>query len=215
LYEGSRVFLRYSPLVHKIFEEDLRIQKSIKRSKPMKVAIGSTNPVKVRACKKIMRKIYGNIEVIPVSVSSGVSHTPLSHEEMIEGAKNRAFYALKKTNADMAVGMEGGISETDGKFFLSGWTVVLSKNGKIGIGGGSKTELPNFIVKEVRKGKELGNVMDELIGEKDTKKKMGAVGILTKGLIDRQKSWEISLTYALAKFLRSDLFERDEQHERS
>ena len=180
----------------------------------MKVAIGSINPVKVKACEKVMEKIYGDVEIISVKAPSGVSHTPLSHEEMIEGARNRAFYALKKANADMAVGMEGGISEINGKYFLTGWVVVVDKNGKIGIGGGSKAELPSFVIEKVKKGKELGDIMDELIGEKDTKRKMGAIGIFTKGLIDRQKLWEISLIYALAKFLRPDLFERDKLHEK-
>jgi non-canonical (house-cleaning) NTP pyrophosphatase len=48
--------------------------------------------------------------------------------------------------------------------------------------------------------------MDQLVGERDTKHGKGAVGILTADLVDRQRAYEILVTYALAPFLTPQLY---------
>ncbi len=53
----------------------------------------------------------------------------------------------------------------------------------------------------VRGGKELGEAIDAHVGETNTKHGLGAVGVLTAGLIDRQRAYEALVTYALAPFL--------------
>jgi inosine/xanthosine triphosphatase len=55
---------------------------------------------------------------------------------------------------------------------------------------------------------ELGVGMDRLTGERNTKHGKGAVGILTRGLVDRQEAYEVILTYALAPFLSPELWAR-------
>jgi non-canonical (house-cleaning) NTP pyrophosphatase len=59
----------------------------------------------------------------------------------------------------------------------------------------------------IREGMELGHAMDHVIGEHDTKRRKGAVGILTGGLVDRQRAYEVLVTYAPAPFLTPELFE--------
>ena len=172
----------------------------------MKIAIGSTNPVKVKATENVMKKIYGDVEIIPVEITSGVSHTPLTDEECVKGAHHRAKEAMKNTEADLAIGMEGGIAKRVGRYFLIGWCVVVDKNGDVAIGHGGGIELPEIVVKKVLEGKELGPVMDEITGIHDVKRKMGAIGILTNGLSNRQEAWEEALTYAMAKKLKPELY---------
>lgn len=172
----------------------------------MKIAIGSKNPVKIEATKKIMKRIYKKVKITPVKVFSGVTHTPLSEEECIRGAINRAKKAIESTKADFGIGMEGGITKIFNKYFLHGWCAVIDKKGKIGLGGCNGLELPSPIVKKVIKGKELGEVMDEVTGMQDTKKKMGAVGIFTDGLTNRQEAWEQALMYAMTKWLKPKLY---------
>jgi inosine/xanthosine triphosphatase len=174
--------------------------------KEITIAIGSTNPVKIEATKNVMKKIYKKIKIVPVKVNSYVSHTPLSEKDCLKGAINRAKYAIKITKADFGIGMEGGITKKFDKYFLHGWCAVMDKKGEIGLGGCGKLELPFHVVKEVIKGKELGDVMDEITGIHNTKKKMGAVGIFTKGLTNRQKSWEQALIYAMVKWLKPELY---------
>ena len=59
----------------------------------------------------------------------------------------------------------------------------------------------------VRGGMELGHAMDRLIGAHNTKQGAGAVGILTDGLVDRQRAYEVLVSYALAPFLTPALYE--------
>jgi len=177
----------------------------------MKVVVGSTNPVKIKATENIMKRVYGeDVEIIGIEVDSGVSVTPLSDEELLKGAINRAKEAMLKTNADLSVGLEGGIVERCGKYFLTGLAVIMDKNNEISIGYGGGIELPKFVVEEVKKGKELGDVMDSISGIKDSKRKIGGIGILTKGLKTRQEAWEDTLINALAKRLSPELYKSDE-----
>jgi len=53
----------------------------------VKVAVGSTNPVKVAATAAVLRRIYGDdIDVDTVAVESGISHQPWGHAETLRGA---------------------------------------------------------------------------------------------------------------------------------
>jgi non-canonical (house-cleaning) NTP pyrophosphatase len=50
--------------------------------------------------------------------------------------------------------------------------------------------------------------MDAVTGLDDTKRDQGAVGTLTARLIDRQKAYEVPLTYALGPSLANQFWER-------
>lgn len=56
----------------------------------MKIIVASKNPIKIRAVENAMKKIYDDVEISSVDVDSSVSHTPLTDEELIEGALSRA-----------------------------------------------------------------------------------------------------------------------------
>ncbi|MBO3842125.1 MAG: inosine/xanthosine triphosphatase [Candidatus Brockarchaeota archaeon] len=178
----------------------------MRKSDRIRIAIGSKNPVKVKAVENVMRKIYGDVEIISFGVPTDVSHTPLSDEECMKGAIKRAKDAIELAKADLGVGMEGGIVKRLDRYFLTGWCVVIDKNGELAIGHGGGIELPKKIVEKVFGGEELGNVMDKILGIKETKRKMGAVGILTDGMIDRQEAWEKTLIYAMARKLKPELY---------
>ena len=66
--------------------------------------------------------------------------------------------------------------------------------------------LPRRVAQMIRDGMELGHAMDQLVGEHDTKRGKGAVGILTADLVDRQRAYEVLVTYALAPFLTPRLY---------
>jgi len=173
----------------------------------LKIAVGSTNPVKIAATKNVMKKIYGNsVEVVPIKVESGVSHTPIGEEEIVRGAKNRAIRALQAIQADIGVGMEGGIVKKFGEWFLTGWCAVVDRSGKFSLGSSVYMLLPDSVVERVLKGEELGVVFDDITGMHDTKKTIGAIGILTKRLLTRQKAWEDSLIYAMARKISPEFY---------
>jgi len=157
----------------------------------MRVVVGSTNPVKIKAVQKAMTLIFPDvkIDVAGVEVNSGVSNQPLSFEEIVLGARNRAKNAMKKVHSDFSIGLEAGIVRIP--YTLTGWIdyafcAILDKNGIITLGSSPGFEYPPIVIQRVLNEKlEIGVIMDELVNEKDVKKKQGAVGFLSKGLFDR------------------------------
>ncbi|MBL7160567.1 MAG: inosine/xanthosine triphosphatase [Candidatus Aenigmarchaeota archaeon] len=171
------------------------------------ISIGSKNPVKIEAVKNAIKKIWPDAEVQAIEVESGVSNQPTSNDEAIKGASNRAKLSLQKTNADLGIGLEGCIADTEHGMFVSSWVVVIDSNGKIGIGGGGGILLPEKIATGIRKGGELGPLMDEFIGQHDVKRNQGTVGVLTNGLVLRSESFENPVIYALTKFISPQYYE--------
>jgi len=174
----------------------------------MKVAIGSKNPVKIQATENVFKKVFGDIEILSIEGNSGVSHTPSSWEETAQGAINRARAALEKTDADFGVGLEGGYEKTKFGVLMRGAVAIMDRKGRLGISGSNGILLPEKIVEKLEQGEELGNIMDKLQGVKNTKQKWGAVGFFTKGYSNRQESFEHDILYALARFLRSELYKK-------
>ena len=173
----------------------------------IRVSVGSENPVKIEAVKNAVQKIWGDTTVIAVKCRSGVSDQPTSDDEAIQGALTRAQQCLEKTGADYGIGLEGCTLDTKYGMFVSGWVVVVTKEGKAGIGGGGRLLLPERIASEVRKGRELGPIMDEFVGDCNIKQKQGTVGVLTGNLVLRSAAFERCVIYALARFVNPDLYE--------
>lgn len=170
------------------------------------VAIGSTNPTKVNAVKVVFKRVWKNASIKKVQVSSGVSPQPFGAKEIVSGATTRAKMALRKINADFGVGIEGGVARFGAKWYNLGFVVIVDRDGRLGMGSSGWFECPPRILRELRRGRELGEVMDELTGEKDTKRGGGAIGIFTKGEVSRQKLYEHGVWMALCTFISPELF---------
>lgn len=174
----------------------------------LKIAVGSKNPVKVQAVKSAFEKVFGDCEIIGVSVPSGISDMPMSFLEISQGAKNRARKAIRALEADYGVGLEGGLDENELGTFLVGFVAIVDKNDVWGYSRGEGLFLPEKIVKRVKEeNKELGEVMDEIRGLKNTKQQEGCIGYFTNNLIDRKDSFEKPVICALSRFSKKDLFE--------
>jgi len=173
-----------------------------------KVVVGSTNPVKVAAVTAVLRLVAPEVSVIGLAVASGVAEQPWGDEETQTGAVQRAEAALAADReADWGIGVEGGIIQTAYGVFSNAWCAIVDRAGRRSLGGSVGLPLPPLVVTGLYNGGELGPLMDELTGISDTKTKMGASGILTRGLIDRQASYEVIIKYALARFLHPDWYE--------
>ena len=101
----------------------------------------------------------------------------------------------------MGVGLEGGVVEESTGMRTCAWASVVGRDGRVGVGGSLAMMLPAPVAALVRDGVELGHAMDRVTGAHDTKRGVGAVGILTAGLVDRQRAYESLVVYALARFL--------------
>lgn len=168
------------------------------------VAVGSLNPVKIGAVRAVFAPLAPGALVESVGSPSGVSDQPWGDDETIRGARARAQHARQTADADVGVGIEGGVVDGPEGLRTCAWAVVVSRDGVTGIGGSLALALPPFVATLVREGVELGAAMDRASGMVDTKRGHGAVGILTAGLIDRQRAYEVLVTYALAPFLAAE-----------
>jgi inosine/xanthosine triphosphatase len=172
-----------------------------------RIAVGSTNPVKLGAARSVLSALAPNASFDAISVASGVPDQPWGDEETIRGATTRAGAARDALGADLGIGIEGGVvSHDDGSLSTCAWAVVVDRTGKKGVGGSLAMPLPPAVAALIRDGVELGHAMDIVSGTHNTKHGAGAVGILTAGLVDRQRAYEIILTYALAPWLGAALW---------
>ena len=170
------------------------------------VGVGSKNPVKLAAVRAVLGRITPEARVEALDIPSTVRDQPFGDDETIRGALARAYGARQAVGAELGIGIEGGVVDDGGTMRTCAWAAVVDEAGREGVGGSLAMPLPASVAKLVREGLELGDAMDRLMGERNTKHRQGAVGILTAGLVDRQAAYEVILTYALARFLTPELW---------
>lgn len=176
----------------------------------MKVLVGSRNPVKIDAVKEAFSSYFDDVQVEGVDVGSSVSDQPLD-EETFEGAEHRAKILIKlneKANigASFFVGIESGAINIYSKWFAFGAVCIMDKNGKTGFGTSPMFELWQDAVEKVLDGVELGDIMGEVTGDYEIKRKGGAVGFLTNGVVERKDLYVSGLKLAIIPFLKEDLY---------
>ena len=186
----------------------------------MRVVIGSTNKTKIAACKTafdLVGKTFGapdlqRTEFVSMASQTEVPDMPLTSDEIMKGALQRALFAYKEMQScTFAVGMEGGVFEVsvaDGKknAYLQNWVYVY--DGRQGYFGSSPAlPLPLTIQKALyEEGRELAEIIDTLSGKSDVRSKNGAFGILTHDLITRTASFEWAVINALVPFFNKEYY---------
>ena len=183
----------------------------------LNIAIGTKNRPKVNACKSVLGKICGYLpdaaeyKIITRTGSPDVPEMPLSIDDMMSGARNRAVNVFEQilignSQPDYAIGMEGGLflkSLPGSNFlltFLQSWAYVY--NGTRGYWGSSGAiQVPDKIARPVLdQHEELAEVIDRISGEKNVRSGTGAVGILTRGEIVREDFFYQALIFAFSPF---------------
>ncbi len=175
----------------------------------LRVAVGSENPVKLEAVRQAFQKVWPNerFMVEGIKVSSQVSDQPMSDQESMTGARNRAHQAQQQTNADYGVGLEGGLQKIGDKWFDCGWIVVVNRHAQEGIGSTARIETPAKMMELIHQGLELGDVNDRVFGETNSKQAAGHFGLMTNNAITRTKGYTDGVIMALSRFLHPELFE--------
>jgi inosine/xanthosine triphosphatase len=181
----------------------------------MKIIIASTRIPKVNGVKKAVQKLSALYAYDAASVQyemfegkSGVSDTPMSVDESLRGAKQRALSVFRPLELEkvFSVGVEGGLFEFEGKVFLQSWSCVY--DGVVfHFGSSGSIELPSSLAAEMIHRKiELGIAIDEFAKQADVRSKQGTFGILTNDLITREDSFELATTFALIPFLNRGIY---------
>jgi len=159
------------------------------------IAVGSLNRVKIEAVRRVMERVYGDVRITPEDVPSGVPDQPFE-DQTHQGSENRALAALK--GHDMAVGIEAGVFEMlDGLYDIQHCTIV-DREGRRTYGQGSGFRYPDAVADLVlHRGLTVGQAMKEVYGESDIGRGQGAIGLLSKGLLDRRSLTEQSVMAAM------------------
>ena len=158
------------------------------------IAVGSLNPVKIEAVRSVMERIYGQVRIFATDAKSGVPEQPFGEQTPI-GAKNRAKEAIN--GHTLSVGIEAGVFEMFDTLYDIQYCAILDRDGRYTIGTGSGFRYPDAVVKLVRKGMTVGEAMKTVYKENNAGKTMGAIGILSKGLLDRKSLTEQSILAAM------------------
>lgn len=173
-----------------------------------KIVVASANPVKVQAVINGFTRLFPGepIDVAPVEVESGVSAQPMSDEETLRGALNRAERARQRApHADYWIGIEGGAQEIGGELAAFAWVIVRTRE-TIGRGRSGTFFLPPAVSTLIHQGVELGEADDRVFGRSNSKHGNGAVGLLTGDVIDRVQLYEHALILALIPFKNPTLY---------
>lgn len=169
-------------------------------SKTLKIAVASFNPVKLEAVKSAFSTQFpqADLEVIPVSVSSGVSDQPLTDAETRQGARNRVENARQAvTDADYWVGLEGGVESLGRQLMAMAWMAVGDASGSIHEARSPNLPLPPGVQRLMGEGLELGEANDVVFATSNSKQGGGAYGLLTDGRYTRQAIYAQTLEFAL------------------
>jgi len=163
----------------------------------MHVAIGSENPAKIAA----VERVRPDARLTAVTVDSGVAEQPWGRAETVQGAKTRASAALKTTDSDTAVGIEGGVTErtTPAGVWLIMWAAVTDGTATH-FGSGPSIRLPEPVADRLRDGEELGPVLDSELDRDAVGRQEGAIGVYTGGYVSRTEALADAVAGAFGPF---------------
>lgn len=173
----------------------------------MLVIVGSTNEIKVGAVEQTLvdYPTFTGFHVMGVSVPSGVSEQPLTLDEIVQGASNRASHAFKAhPQCCYSFGIESGIFPVKGTRtgFFEACVCAIYDGCRFYFGLSSGFEVPPAILHHVlHDGADLG-VACHLAGITDNPRlgsSEGLVGILTSGRMNRLAYTKQSLVTALVQ----------------
>ena len=166
------------------------------RKKPLLLAVGSTNPTKLRGVERIARKIFKKFKVLGTEVTSKMPGQPFD-DDTVAGAIERAKVAKQKLKGDYGIGLESGLFRSGGKYFNC-QVCAVHDGERVTIGYSMAFEIPVRIVKEMRKdGRTMKDVFSQLSGISDIGKKKGALGYLSRGLAERRDMTEQAFLCAM------------------
>lgn len=174
-------------------------------TRPLRVVVGSENPVKVQAVAAVLGTIFREVAVESRSVPTSVPAQPHGGEAL-QGALHRAESA--RGEADFGVGIEAGLlwQEAVGGYLDVQYCAILDRAGRVTLGSGPGFEYPARVLKLVRAGKTVSEAMEAVTAIADIGRKEGAVGYLTEGRMDRQALTETAVLMAMIPRLRRDLY---------
>jgi inosine/xanthosine triphosphatase len=186
-----------------------RIDAHGKRLKPVQVAVGSANPVKVAGIgAELGRILKAKTDVKPFDVGSGVPEQPRG-AQVLEGARNRARRAREAwPGCDYAIGVEAGlIRYPEERIHLEAQAcVAIDRNGWETHGWGPGFEYPAFVAERALRGEMVSQVLGPVANDPRLGSTTGAIGYLTEGRFDRSQLTQMAVLMAFLPRFKRDLY---------
>ena len=188
------------------------LEKSIRSvmENKLRVKVGSQNKAKLEAVSEILREYshLADAEIKGVKAGSEVSNQPQSLEETVRGAMNRAKSSF--TDCDYSVGIESGLMHVP--YTKSGYMdvcVCAIYDGKeFHLGLSSAWEFPDKKIMKLMldDGLDMSQAINKvgLTQNPNIGSEQGAIGILTKGRLDRKEYTKQALRMALIHLEKFD-----------
>lgn len=167
----------------------------------MNIAVGSRKPYKIRAATSACELVFaGGARIFDVDVSSGVSAQPMSNEESIEGAKNRAGAAIEQApeHCELGIGIENGLVQVGERWFANTWIVALDSAGREGMASSLQRPVPNSVMQQVIKGHELSEAL------KSVGLQTSLIEAITDGVLSRESALVHGIVTALSHLRNLD-----------
>lgn len=174
-----------------------------KMLRPLKIAVGSLNKIKIDATRSAFLRFYNNVDVFGVDVQSGVPEQP-KESETRQGSINRAKRCIG--DADYGVGLEAGVFETEDGLYDVQYCSIIDKAGKITIGHGPGFRYPDAVKEKVENGWTVGDAFNTMYEWERKGMGEGAIGCLTHGVITRTQLSEQAVIAALVPRIKREMF---------
>lgn len=181
----------------------------------MLVIIASTRTPKINGVMNAFRSVAPAFGLDPASFRfepkpavSGVSETPMSVEETMRGARQRAeqVFVPDVLSRTVSVGVEGGLFREHGAMFLQSWTCLYDGSTAY-YGSSGALEIPASLQTMVQaEGLSLGEAIDRFMSGTDIRSRQGTYGALTNGIVTREDSFMTATMFALMPFLNGMVY---------
>jgi len=171
----------------------------------MKIAIWTKSPPKVEAIKEAIKKCiyfkWMDIEIITEKVDSWISDMPISMEENMQWAKNRAENISKIVDADLYIWMEGWTSEIWNKAYLFWVVYILNNNWNWHFWISNMMEVPEVFHKRIYENwEELWPVLTEITWVESASKKTWAFWHWSDDMLTRKDQFVLAFLSWIVPF---------------
>ncbi|HKJ97104.1 MAG TPA: DUF84 family protein, partial [Thermoplasmataceae archaeon] len=149
-----------------------------RRIKPVRIAVATGNSLKVEAVKTVFSSFMSNISVEQNSEFNTEENQPMG-DQVIELAYERAIFSLK--DYDYSVGIEAGLfrNRFNDTYYDVHCAVVIDRNGELTTGFSSGFQVPESLVREVKRGLDLSSAFEKHQGTAGIGAREGLVGFLS------------------------------------
>ncbi|MFJ3386960.1 MULTISPECIES: inosine/xanthosine triphosphatase [unclassified Lysinibacillus] len=173
----------------------------------MKIVLTSKNEAKIKAVTNVFSQVFNNnIEIIPISVDSGISETPINDEEALQGCRTR-IDNVKLDDFDYIVSMEGLIQEFSYGSFVYGIVVIWdAANKQEAIGCSAKVKIPEKLAKSIKPEQKLSDLVEKSYSSEKVKELslIGTNGVITNKLFTRVDEFDGALRSALGYLINKE-----------